>query len=159
MPRKLLRLIALAALSTTAFAGAASAGCPVTGEAMDMMTAGGETPCLAATPAAAIAPAGGATSSPAPRNVSPALTAHPVGGGSFSSSSSSAIAPAGGAATPSGLAGCIAENGDGVTCAVGAGLKSAARTPAAGIAPAGGAATPRGAVGAASVLADQQYMD
>jgi len=110
VPTKLLCLIAFAALSTTGFAGAASAGCPVTGEVMDMMTAGGEAPCFAATPAANISPAGGT-------------------------------------ATPNGLAGCIAENGDGVTCAPGRGLKSAAPTPAASISPVGGAATPRSPTG------------
>jgi hypothetical protein len=57
--RKFLRLISYAALSA-GLAGSASAGCPVTGEEMDMMTAGGEAPCFAATPAASIASAGGA---------------------------------------------------------------------------------------------------
>jgi hypothetical protein len=59
MARMFSRLIASAALSTL-FASTASAGCPVTGEEIDMMMGGGEAPCFAGTPAASIAPAGGA---------------------------------------------------------------------------------------------------
>jgi hypothetical protein len=60
MARTLSRLITSAALSTC-LVGAASAGCPITGDEMDMMTVGVEAPCFTATPAVGISPAGGAT--------------------------------------------------------------------------------------------------
>jgi hypothetical protein len=77
--RMLSPLITSAAL-TICLAATAFAGCPVTGDEMDMMTGGGEATCFAATPAAGIASAGvAATTRGGPAGPSTRLLSVPGG--------------------------------------------------------------------------------